>query len=78
MVHISVARKNYFSNEFTVKQLAERVIEWLASKSKLVCKPLPEDDPKQRQPDISLAKKELQREPTIELDVGLNMPIEYF
>ncbi len=66
-------------NEFTIKQLAEKVLEMIPeSKSKIVYKDLPQDDPKQRQPDISLAKKELKWEPTIALDKGLVSTIAYF
>lgn len=66
-------------NEFTIKQLAEKVLEMLPdSKSKIVYKELPQDDPKQRQPDISLAKQKLGWTPTVELDAGLVPTIEYF
>ena len=66
-------------NEFTIKELAEKVLELLPkSKSKIIYKPLPEDDPRQRCPDISLAKKELSWKPTIELNEGLKKTIEYF
>ncbi len=64
--------------EFTIKQLAEQVIELTGSKSELVNKPLPQDDPKQRQPDISLAKRELDWAPTIALREGLAKTIAYF
>ena len=64
--------------EFTIKQLAEHVIDLTGSTSALVNKPLPQDDPKQRQPDISLAKRELSWEPTIELRDGLTKTIAYF
>ncbi|HKK05683.1 MAG TPA: UDP-glucuronic acid decarboxylase family protein [Gammaproteobacteria bacterium] len=64
--------------EFTIRELAEKVIELTGSKSKLVSKPLPHDDPKQRQPDITLAKKELKWEPTIPLAEGLKHTIAYF
>jgi len=64
--------------EFTIKQLAERVIELTGSSSKLIFKPLPQDDPKQRQPNIDLAKEVLGWEPTIQLDAGLIKTIEYF
>ncbi len=64
--------------EFTINELAEKVIRLTDSKSKIVYKPLPEDDPMQRQPDISLAKKELKWEPKIELEEGLSKTIEYF
>lgn len=66
-------------NEFTIKQLAERVLEMIPeSKSKIVYKDLPQDDPKQRQPDISIAKEKLGWEPTIELQDGLTKTISYF
>ena len=59
-------------------ELAEKVIRLTNSKSKLIFKPLPHDDPKQRQPDITLAKEKLGWEPTIELEEGLQYIIEYF
>lgn len=66
-------------NEFTIKQLAEKVLEMIpGSKSQIVYKDLPQDDPKQRQPDISLAKDKLGWEPTIELQEGLTKTIAYF
>jgi UDP-glucuronate decarboxylase len=65
-------------NEFTIKELAEKVIELTGSKSKLIYQPLPSDDPLQRQPNISLAKKELGWEPKIQLEEGLIRTIEYF
>lgn len=64
--------------EFTIKELAEKVIALTKSNSKIIYKPLPQDDPKQRQPDISLAKKHLNWEPKINLDNGLKRTIEYF
>lgn len=64
--------------EFTIKSLAEKVISMTGSKSKIIYLPLPEDDPKQRRPDISLAKKELNWQPTIKLEAGLEKTIEYF
>lgn len=64
--------------EFTILELAEKVIAMTNSKSKLVFKPLPHDDPKQRQPDITLAKTKLGWEPAIELEEGLHHIIEYF
>lgn len=64
--------------EFTIKQLAEKVIEKTGSPSRIIYKELPADDPKQRRPDISLAKKELGWQPTIALDEGLEKTIEYF
>jgi len=64
--------------EFTIKQLAELVIEKTGCKSKLVYMPLPSDDPLQRKPVIETAKRELEWEPTIPLDKGLDKTIEYF
>jgi UDP-glucuronate decarboxylase len=65
-------------NEFTMRELAEKVIELTNSKSKLVFFPLPGDDPKQRQPDISLAKQMLGWQPKVQLEVGLHKTIKYF
>jgi UDP-glucuronate decarboxylase len=64
--------------EFTIRQLAERVIELMGSRSKLIFEPLPQDDPRQRQPDISKARTLLNWEPTIMLDEGLKRTIAYF
>ncbi|MEQ9434984.1 UDP-glucuronic acid decarboxylase family protein [Hyphomonas sp.] len=64
--------------EFTIRQLAERVIDLTGSKSKLVHRPLPQDDPRQRQPDITLARDKLGWEPTVRLDDGLKPTIAYF
>jgi UDP-glucuronate decarboxylase len=64
--------------EFTIIQLAEMVIHKVGGKSKLVFEPLPQDDPKQRRPDISLAKKILDWEPKIQLDIGIEKAIEHF
>lgn len=64
--------------EFTIRELAEKVIRLTGSSSKLVYRPLPQDDPMQRQPDITLAKKVLGWEPTIPLDEGLKKTIDYF
>lgn len=64
--------------EFTMLELAEKIIELTNSKSRLIFKPLPEDDPKQRQPDISLAKSEMGWEPKVSLDDGLKETIAYF
>jgi UDP-glucuronate decarboxylase len=64
--------------EFTMLQLAEKVVGKTGSKSKITFKPLPEDDPKQRRPDITLAKKALGWGPTIQLDEGLDRTIAYF
>jgi UDP-glucuronate decarboxylase len=65
-------------NEFTIRELAETVLEKVQSSSKLVESPLPSDDPTQRKPDISLAQKVLQWEPEIQLDQGLGKTIPYF
>ena len=65
-------------SEFTIKELAERVIELTGSSSKIVYKPLPQDDPRQRQPDISLARRVLGWEPTVTLEEGLSRTVEYF
>ena len=65
-------------NEFTILQLAELVIELTNSKSNIVRMPLPPDDPTQRQPNIDLAKKELNWEPKIQLREGLQQTIDYF
>lgn len=65
--------------EFTIKELAEKVIKLTNSASKLIYLPLPQDDPTQRQPNISLAKKELDGwEPKVELESGLKKTIAYF
>ena len=65
-------------NEFTIRELAETVIDLTGSSSSLIFKPLPEDDPKQRQPDISLAKSQLGWQPSVELKEGLVKTISYF
>jgi len=65
-------------NEFTIRELAEKVIALTGSKSSLVLCPLPNDDPLQRQPNIDLAKSTLDWAPTIELDEGLRRAIQYF
>ena len=64
--------------EFTILELAEKIIHLTNSRSKIVRMPLPPDDPTQRQPDITLAKKELDWEPKIPLEEGLKKTIEYF
>ncbi|HYD02185.1 MAG TPA: UDP-glucuronic acid decarboxylase family protein [Phycisphaerales bacterium] len=64
--------------EYTMRQLAQTVVELTGSRSRIVHKPLPADDPRQRQPDISLAKAKLQWEPTVELREGLQRTIDYF
>lgn len=65
-------------NEFTIKQLAETVIKLTGANSELISAPLPADDPMQRQPDISFAKSQLNWEPSIQLEAGLNQTIDYF
>lgn len=65
-------------NEFTMIELAEKVKAITGSASELVQKPLPQDDPKQRRPDIGLAKKLLDWEPKVKLDAGLIKTVEYF
>ncbi|GBG57984.1 UDP-glucose 4-epimerase [Sporomusaceae bacterium FL31] len=64
--------------EFTIKELAEKIIKRTGSSVKIVYRPLPEDDPKQRCPDIELAYKKLLWKPVVSLDVGLEKTIEYF
>ncbi|MDH4029084.1 MAG: SDR family oxidoreductase, partial [Nitrospirota bacterium] len=65
-------------NEFTILELANKVIELTRSKSKIILKPLPHDDPTQRQPDIKLAKRVLKWKPEVRLEAGLKKTIEYF
>ncbi len=65
-------------DEFTILQLAEAVIRLTGSTSKIVYQPLPPDDPTQRQPNISVAKKELGWQPAIKLEEGLTKTIDYF
>jgi len=65
-------------SEFTILQLAEKVIDLTGSKSKIVHEPLPIDDPKQRKPDITKAREILKWEPTISLEEGLKPTIAYF
>jgi UDP-glucuronate decarboxylase len=65
-------------NEFTIIELAEMIISIIGGKSKLIFEPLPQDDPKQRKPDITLAKNELNWEPKIQLREGLVETINYF
>lgn len=64
--------------EFTIRELAEKVIALTGTRSQLVFKPLPADDPRQRKPDISYARQELGWEPTITLEEGLKKTIAYF
>lgn len=65
-------------NEFTIRELAEKVIQLTNSKSRLESRPLPSDDPLQRQPDIGEARSVLNWEPTIQLEAGLRKTIRYF
>jgi len=65
-------------HEFTILELAEKVIELTGSRSTIIHDPLPSDDPRQRQPDISLAKSKLAWNPIIALDEGLGKTIRYF
>ncbi|HDN25826.1 MAG TPA: SDR family oxidoreductase [Thioploca sp.] len=65
-------------NEFTILELAEKVIDLIGSASKIVCKPLPTDDPKQRQPDIRLAQEKLGWQPKVPLEEGLKQTVAYF
>ena len=64
--------------EFTILELANKVIDLTGSASKITFEPLPQDDPKMRQPDITLAKKELKWEPSVKLEDGLIKTIDYF
>lgn len=65
-------------HEFTILELAELVIKLTDSKSKIINKPLPKDDPARRRPDITLAKQKLSWEPTVSLEDGLQRTIEWF
>src|SRR5205823_11294396 len=65
-------------SEFTMRQLAELTLKLVGGKSKIVHKPLPADDPKQRRPEITLAKKVLKWEPAVPLEEGLKRTIAYF
>ena len=64
--------------EFTILELAEKILKSVGGKSKIVFKPLPQDDPKQRRPDIALAREALSWEPKVDLDAGLEKTIAYF
>ncbi len=64
--------------EYTVLELAQKIIKMVQSQSKVVFKPLPENDPTRRRPDITLAKEKLDWQPTIPVDQGLEKTIEYF
>ena len=66
------------SNECTIGELAERIVRLCHSRSRLIFKPLPEDDPRQRQPDIKLAQSQLGWEPKVTLEDGLENTIRYF
>ena len=65
-------------DEFTILELAEKVVEMTNSKSEIIFKPLPENDPRQRKPDISLARKALGWSPKVSLEEGLRKTIDYF
>jgi UDP-glucuronate decarboxylase len=65
-------------DEFSIHVLAERIVALTKSKSRIVYRPLPSDDPKRRQPDISLAKKTLAWEPKVSLQEGLQKTIDFF
>ena len=65
-------------NEITIKELSQIIIELTSSKSKISFKPLPEDDPLKRKPDISLAMKKLNWQPEIDLNKGLIETIKFF
>ena len=65
-------------DEFTIRQLAETVVELTGANPELKQNPLPEDDPKQRKPDISLAQSQLDWKPKVDLQAGLGKTIEYF
>lgn len=65
-------------DEFTIMELAQKVIELIGSKSEIILKPLPSDDPRQRRPDISLAREKLGWQPGIKLEQGLLKTIDYF
>ena len=66
------------SNEFTINDLAKKVVSLTKSSSEIIYKSLPSDDPLQRQPDISLAKQKLEWNPNVDLDEGLQKTISYF
>jgi len=64
--------------EFTIRQLAEQVLKLTGSRSQITFKPLPQDDPRQRQPDIGLARSALEWSPSVPLEEGLKETIAYF
>jgi len=66
------------ANEMTVREFAERILRITASPSRILCQPLPEDDPRQRQPDISKARRLLGWEPRVGLDEGLRLTIDFY
>lgn len=85
MIKLMNSREDFYGpvnignpGEFSIKELAEIIIDMTNSKSKIVFKPLPQDDPLQRRPDISLAKAELGWEPKVDLREGLSKTISYF
>jgi UDP-glucuronate decarboxylase len=65
-------------DEYTILELAQKIIALTGSTSKIVFRPLPSDDPTQRQPDITLAKERLGWQPKVAVDAGLQRTIEYF
>ena len=65
-------------SECTIRELAEAIISMVGNSSKLIFKPLPEDDPRQRQPDIGLARKHLDWQPKVDLKAGLEKTIAHF
>jgi UDP-glucuronate decarboxylase len=64
--------------EITISTLAEKIIKLTGSKSKIIYLPLPQDDPRQRKPDITLAIKELDWKPVVDVEAGLARTVEYF
>ena len=64
--------------EYTIKEIAEKVVDLTGSKSRIIHKPLPSDDPRRRQPDITLAREQLGWEPLVQLEEGLRKTIAYF
>jgi UDP-glucuronate decarboxylase len=64
--------------EFTIRALAERILALTGSRSRLEFRPLPQDDPKQRCPDIHLAQTRLGWQPSVDLDAGLRLTVDYF
>ena len=64
--------------ENSILEFAEKIITITGSKSKIINKPLPQDDPKQRRPDIALAQEKLGWQPIVDLETGLNQTAEYF